>query len=132
MPRVTRNGRLLRGLLPNGLRVLIHAESGTGLVAVNAWVHAGGKDETDALCGYSHYLEHLTFRGGARLAPLEARLAVFHVGGENSANTSADRTTYYNVVARPHFGLALGMMAEVLFGAALSPGRPWRRAARFW
>ncbi|MBC7541625.1 MAG: insulinase family protein [Candidatus Sericytochromatia bacterium] len=119
--RLVTEGHLSRGRLPNGLRVVIREDPGSGVVAVNAWVHAGGKDETDALCGYSHYLEHLTFRGTKRRAPLQSRLEIFNVGGENSANTYYDRTTYYNVVATPHFRLALDSLADLLFNATLTP-----------
>jgi zinc protease len=114
-------GHLSRGRLPNGLRVIIREDPGSGVVAVNAWVHAGGKDETDALCGYSHYLEHLTYRGTVRRAPLQNRLEIFNVGGDNSANTYYDRTTYYNVVAKPHFRLAVDGLADLLFHARLGP-----------
>lgn len=114
-------GQLSRGRLPNGLRVVIREDPGSGVVAVNAWVHAGGKDETDALCGYSHYLEHLTYRGTARRAPLQNRLEIFNVGGDSSANTYYDRTTYYNVVAKAHFRLAVDGLADLLFHAKLGP-----------
>jgi zinc protease len=114
-------GHLSRGRLPNGLRVVIREDPGSGVVAVNAWVHAGGKDETDALCGYSHYLEHLTYRGTERRAPLQNRLEIFNVGGDSSANTYYDRTTYYNVVAKAHFRLAVDGLADLLFHAKLAP-----------
>lgn len=116
---LTTNGQLSRGRLPNGLRVIIREDPGVPAVAVNAWVHAGGKDETDDLAGYSHYLEHLTFRGSTRRAPLQGRLEIFNVGGDNSANTYYDRTTYYNVVDKAHLGLALDSLADVLFDATL-------------
>lgn len=102
-----------------GLRVVILEDPAWPVVAVNMWVHAGGKDETDRVSGYSHYLEHLTSRGTLKRAPLQDRLEIFHVGGLNSANTYHDRTTYYNVVKKEHFDLALDVLADVMQNARL-------------
>ncbi len=105
--------------LPNGLRVVIKEDPSWPVVAVNMWVHAGGKDETDRVAGYSHYLEHLTSRGTTRRKPLQDRLDVFYVGGHNSANTYYDRTTYFNVVKSEYFDVALDAMADVMQHATL-------------
>ncbi|MBM3266152.1 MAG: insulinase family protein [Candidatus Sericytochromatia bacterium] len=107
--------------LPNGLRVVIVEDHASPVVAVNAWVHAGGKDEPEWFSGYSHYLEHLTARGTKKRKPLQDRLDIFHVGGQNSANTYFDRTQYYNVVGKEHFDLALDSLADILQNAQLPP-----------
>ena len=106
-------------VLPNGLKVVIVEDHASPVVAVNMWVHAGGKDEEEWLSGYSHYLEHLTARGTKKRKPLQDRLEIFYVGGLNSANTYFDRTQYYNVVRKEYFDLALDSMADIMQNAQL-------------
>ncbi len=106
-------------VLSNGLRVVILEDHASPVVAVNMWVHAGGKDEAEWLSGYSHYLEHLTARGTKKRKPLQDRLDIFYVGGQNSANTYFDRTQYYNVVGKEHFDLALESLADTMQNAQL-------------
>ena len=106
-------------VLPNGLRVVLVEDHASPVVAVNMWVHAGGKDEEEWLSGYSHYLEHLTARGTKKRKPLQDRLEIFYVGGQNSANTYFDRTQYYNVVRKEYFDLALDSLADIMQNAQL-------------
>lgn len=106
-------------VLDNGLRVVIVEDHSSPVVAVNMWVHAGGKDEEEWLSGYSHYLEHLTARGTEKRKPLQDRLEIFYVGGLNSANTYFDRTQYYNVVRKEFFDLALDSLADIMQNARL-------------
>lgn len=105
--------------LANGLQLVIQEDHASPVVAVNMWVHAGGKDENEMLSGYSHYLEHLTARGTLKREPLQDRLDIMHVGGTNSANTYFDRTQYYSVVGKEHFDIALDSLADTMQNAQL-------------
>src|SRR5262245_20065156 len=52
-----------RYTLPNGLRVILHEDHGSPLVAVNLWYHVGSKDERPGRTGFAHLFEHLMFMG---------------------------------------------------------------------
>jgi predicted Zn-dependent peptidase len=79
--------------LENGLRVLVHEDNSTPLVAMNILYEVGSRDEDPDMTGLAHLFEHLMF-GGSRNAPDYDRPLQI-VGGENNAFTNNDITNYY-------------------------------------
>jgi zinc protease len=79
--------------LENGLRVLVHEDKSTPLVAMNVLYDVGSKDEDPEKTGLAHLFEHLMF-GGSKNIP-EFDLPLQMVGGENNAFTNNDITNYY-------------------------------------
>lgn len=49
--------------LKNGLRVIMHEDRSTPIVAVNIWYHVGSKNEVVGRTGFAHLFEHLMFQG---------------------------------------------------------------------
>ena len=49
--------------LANGLRVILHTDRSSPLVAVDLWYHVGSKDEVPGRTGFAHLFEHLMFMG---------------------------------------------------------------------
>ncbi|MDQ3817901.1 MAG: insulinase family protein, partial [Acidobacteriota bacterium] len=43
--------------LPNGLRVILHEDHSTPIVAVNVWYHVGSKNEVPGRTGFAHLFE---------------------------------------------------------------------------
>ena len=56
-------GRVERTELPGGLRVLTETMPGVLSATLGIWVGVGSRDESPALAGSSHFLEHLLFKG---------------------------------------------------------------------
>ncbi len=56
-------GLVRRSVLPGGLRVITEAMPGVRSVAFGVWVDVGSRDETPAVAGSAHFLEHLLFKG---------------------------------------------------------------------
>ena len=52
--------------LDSGLTVATECVPGALSVAAGVWVGVGSRDESPALSGVSHFLEHLLFKGTAR------------------------------------------------------------------
>ena len=81
--------------LPNGLRVIVHEDHKTPVVAVNLWYHVGSKDEPVGRSGFAHLFEHLMFQGSENhrdefFVPFEK------VGATNqNGTTNQDRTNYF-------------------------------------
>ncbi|MBU6429447.1 MAG: insulinase family protein [Cyanobacteria bacterium REEB65] len=67
------------------MRVAIQENPSWPVVALDMWIHSGGKHETDTLAGCSHDLEHLTSRGTSKMPPLQDRLDIFWVGARRAA-----------------------------------------------
>lgn len=82
-----------RFVLENGLRVLIHEDNSTPLVAVNLLYDVGSRDENPERTGFAHLFEHLMF-GGSKNAP-DFDDPLQHAGGDNNAFTNNDMTNFY-------------------------------------
>jgi zinc protease len=79
--------------LDNGLRVLIHEDKSTPLVAMNILYDVGSRDEEPEITGLAHLFEHLMFGGSVNIPEYDLPLQM--VGGENNAFTNNDITNYY-------------------------------------
>lgn len=96
--------------LPNGLKVLLHEDHSTPIVAVSVMYHVGSKNEKPDRTGFAHFFEHLLFEGSENIARGEFDDYVNNAGGTNNANTWYDRTFYYEIL--PSNQLALGLWLE--------------------
>jgi predicted Zn-dependent peptidase len=79
--------------IENGLRVLVHEDKSTPLVAMNLLYNVGSRDENPEMTGLAHLFEHLMFGGSLNIPDYDTPLQL--VGGENNAFTSNDITNYY-------------------------------------
>jgi zinc protease len=82
-----------RFTLENGLRVLVHEDKSTPLVAMNILYDVGSRDEDPEMTGLAHLFEHLMFGGSRNVPDFDTPLQL--VGGENNAFTNNDITNYY-------------------------------------
>ena len=96
--------------LKNGLQVELHQDKSDPVVAVSVMYHVGSKDEQANRTGFAHFFEHLLFEGSDNIKRGEFMKLVSSNGGQNNANTSQDRTFYYEVF--PSNQLATGIWLE--------------------
>jgi zinc protease len=96
--------------LDNGLHVVLHQDKTAPVVAVSVMYHVGSKDEDPQRTGFAHFFEHLLFEGSDNMKRGEFMKTVSSNGGQNNANTSQDRTFYYEVF--PSNQLELGLWLE--------------------
>lgn len=96
--------------LPNGLKVLLHEDHTTPIVAVSVMYHVGSKNEKPDRTGFAHFFEHLLFEGSEHIKRGEFDDYINNAGGMNNANTWYDRTYYFEVL--PSNQMALGLWLE--------------------
>lgn len=96
--------------LDNGLKVILHQDKTTPIVAVSVMYHVGSKNEKPDRTGFAHFFEHLLFEGSANIERGEFDKYIQRAGGTLNANTTWDRTFYYEVL--PSNQLALGLWLE--------------------
>jgi predicted Zn-dependent peptidase len=96
--------------LPNGLKVILHEDHSTPIVDVSVMYHVGSKNEQPDRTGFAHFFEHLLFEGSENLKRGDFDLYMNKAGGKYNANTTYDRTYYYEVL--PSNQLALGLWLE--------------------
>jgi predicted Zn-dependent peptidase len=96
--------------LANGLHVILHQDNAAPIVTTSVMYHVGGKDRTEGRTGFAHFFEHLLFEGTKNVKKGDWFKIVSSNGGRNNANTSQDRTYYYEVF--PSNNLQLGLWLE--------------------
>lgn len=103
--------------LANGMHVILHEEHATPIVAVSVMYHVGSKNENPDRTGFAHFFEHLLFEGSANIKRGEYSELVEKNGGALNANTSQDRTYYYEILPSNQLELGLWLESERLLHA---------------
>ena len=96
--------------LPNGLRVILHEDHSTPVVAVNVWYHVGSKNESAGRTGFAHLFEHMMFQGFQGY-PYAFGATMDELGASRNGSTNTDRTNYFEVVPSNFLETALFMEA---------------------
>ncbi|MFA5309961.1 MAG: pitrilysin family protein [Dehalococcoidales bacterium] len=108
--------------LDNGLRLLTEAMPHTRSVAINFFIGAGSRYESDKQAGISHFIEHVCFKGADKHpTSTEIATAIEGVGGMLNAGTDKELTVYWCKVAQPHFAIALDVMSDILLHSKFDP-----------
>ncbi len=105
--------------LPNGLHVILHHDDRTPNVMASIMYHVGAKNEDPSRTGFAHFFEHLMFEGSENINRGEFFKIVQAAGGSLNANTSPDRTYYYENMPSNQLELALWMESERMLHAKI-------------
>jgi zinc protease len=108
--------------LANGMKVLIAERHGDPVVAIVLAYKVGARNETERESGLSHFLEHMMFKGCAKLAKGEVDRLTAELGGQNNAFTSYDHTAYWFEFAADRWETALDIEAERMSSLAIDAG----------
>ena len=100
--------------LDNGMHVILHQDNSAPVVTTSVMYHVGAKDENPERTGFAHFFEHLLFEGTENIPRGEWFTIVTSNGGSNNANTTDDRTYYYEVFPSNNVELGLWMESERL------------------
>jgi len=98
--------------LPNGLHVILHEDHSTPIVAVTVMYHVGSKNEDPTRTGMAHFFEHLLFEGSENIGRGEFSKYVENAGGTLNANTTNDRTFYFEILPTNQLELGLWLESE--------------------
>jgi predicted Zn-dependent peptidase len=100
--------------LDNGMHVILHQDNTAPVVITSVMYHVGAKDENPERTGFAHFFEHLLFEGTQNIERGKWFDIVSSNGGSNNANTTDDRTYYYEVFPSNSVELGLWMESERL------------------
>src|SRR5918911_515763 len=84
--------------LDNGLNIVGEYNEGAQSMAVGYFVRTGSRDETPAISGCSHFLEHMMFKGSDRRSADDVNREFDEIGAQYNASTSEENTVYYGAV----------------------------------
>lgn len=105
--------------LDNGLHVILHQDKSTPIVAVTTMYHVGSKNENPDRTGFAHFFEHLLFEGSENIGRGEYASYVENSGGRLNANTTNDRTFYYELLPSNQLEMGLWLESERLLHATV-------------
>ena len=98
--------------LDNGLHVILYQDKTAPVAVTSVMYHVGAKNETPGRSGFAHFFEHLLFEGTENIGRGKWFEIVSSNGGTNNANTTDDRTYYYEVFPSNSVELGLWMESE--------------------
>ncbi|MGD1904516.1 MAG: M16 family metallopeptidase [Leptolyngbyaceae cyanobacterium] len=105
--------------LENGLQVWIHHEPTSTIARADLILNVGARNETLAINGISHMLEHMTFTGTEQWDETQVQKTIDQLGGRWNAWTSQEFTGYYATVPAGDLETALEWLSEVVFRTTL-------------
>ncbi len=106
--------------LDNGLKVILHEDHTTPNVVVSVMYHVGSKNEDPDRTGFAHFFEHLLFEGSENLDRGDFDAYISEAGGTNNANTTHDRTYYYESLPSNYLELGLWLESERMLHARVN------------
>ncbi len=106
-------------VLDNGLKVLVHTDRTTAMVAFNLIYDVGAKDEDPQRTGFAHLFEHLMFSGSKNVKDFDRELE--KVGAANNAFTNNDFTNYYITVPPDVLEVAFRVESDRMRNLTITP-----------
>ena len=106
--------------LPNGLRLLLDEMPQAQSCAVNLCVRSGLRYEAPGLCGISHMMEHMLFKGTQSRTARQLAEAADDLGASLNAFTSKEYTCVYIRSLPEHLGEMLALLADMLKNSKLA------------
>src|SRR6476661_9226231 len=111
-----------REVLPNGMRLIIQEHRAAATVAIHLWTGVGGRDEAVGERGFSHFAEHMMFKGTATRPRGFVETEVESVGGRTNAGTSNDYTFYYLLLPASRTVPGIRLIADMVLDSIFDPG----------
>ncbi|HEY9595257.1 MAG TPA: pitrilysin family protein, partial [Spirochaetia bacterium] len=107
--------------LANGATLLLEPVDRTDTLCIGFWFLHGSRDESPGERGFSHFLEHMLFKGTARRSALAIAQEIDRVGGLINAFTEKETTCVYAIIPREHLRLAFDVLTDMTVSSLLDP-----------
>lgn len=105
----------------NGLRVVAERMPALKSVTLGIWVNVGSRDEGPGEEGFSHFIEHMVFKGTRRRSAVQISREIDGLGGEMNAFTTRETTTFYVKVLDQQVEPALDLLADLFRRSRFDP-----------
>jgi predicted Zn-dependent peptidase len=107
-------------ILENGIRIATREMPPMKSVSIGIWVGVGGRHEPAELCGISHFLEHLLFKGTKRRSAKDITEEVEGLGGFINAFTTEDHTCFYAKAAAQQLPVVADVLCDMYLNSVLA------------
>ena len=105
--------------LASGARIILDTVENTDVASIGLWQLSGSRDEGDSEAGYSHFLEHMLFKGTAKRNAYQIAQEVERVGGYLNAFTEKEVTCFYCTLPGDSIDLAVDVLTDMYFFSIL-------------
>ena len=100
-------------VLDNGVRLVTERMPSLKSVTIGIWVNVGSRDEEQGEEGFSHFIEHMFFKGTATRSAAQISREIDALGGEMNAFTTRETTTFYVKVLDEQLQHGLALLADL-------------------
>ncbi len=105
--------------LPNGVRIVHEHLDHVRSCAMGIWVQSGSRHERPELCGISHFIEHMLFKGTKTYTAAQLAEEFDTIGGQVNAFTTKENTCYYIRTLDTHFQTAAKLLGDMYFNSVM-------------
>lgn len=109
-----------RIVLSNGVRIVHESLPHVRSCALGIWVQNGSRHEPELLCGVSHFIEHMLFKGTEKYTAAELAEQFDSIGGQVNAFTTKENTCYYIRALDIHLRQAADLLADMYFNSSFN------------
>ncbi len=110
---------ILTEKLANGASLLLEPVDRTDTLCIGFWFLHGSRDESSGERGYSHFLEHMLFKGTGKRSAFAIAQEIDRVGGIINAFTEKESTCVYAIMPKEHLRLAFDVLTDMITGSLL-------------
>ena len=108
-----------KSVLSNGLRIVTEELPYFHSAAVGVWLNVGSRDESEAENGFTHFLEHMAFKGTPQRTALDIAREIDQLGGTCNAFTSKEQTCFHGRVMAEHLPRLMDLLGDLVLHAHL-------------
>ncbi|TAN60332.1 insulinase family protein [bacterium] len=109
--------KIYKTILKNGIKVLTEEMPDSESCTVGIWVNAGSRNETKAVSGISHFIEHMLFKGTEKRTALDISKEIESVGGVLNAFTGREYTCFYAKVLNRDIACAVNLLSDIFINS---------------
>ncbi len=100
--------------LDNGLQIIAEVNPQAFSQSLGYFVKTGARDETMAMAGVSHFLEHMVFKGTERRSAQDVNRELDELGANSNAYTCEDQTVFYMSVIPEHQEHSIDLLTDLM------------------
>ena len=104
---------------PSGLRLVANQQENSYTVSLGIFVDVGCVKETAETNGYSHFIEHLVFKGTEKRTCLQISEEIDDIGANINAYTAKDNTCFYTKSAAEDLEKCMDVLSDMYFNATI-------------
>ncbi len=105
-------------IIDGGPVLLVDTIASSSSVSIGIWINVGSRDEDIREHGFSHFIEHMLFKGTSKRSAYDIAFQIDRLGGEINGVTEKENTDYYINVASQHYVVALDILTDMFCNAA--------------